>query len=172
MADSIFTAADIDRLFEERFLHPHPMIQKRLEALYLKSQGMKHKEICILLRISRASIANWLKTYKESGIDGVKALNYRKQWGELTSHQRTLEEHFRQHPPRTVQEAARVIKELTGLERQSTSVHRFLKITGLSYRKTGIVPGKADPQTQEEFKKKRSSRSWKTQDEGIEKCSS
>jgi transposase len=170
MADSIFTTAEIDRLFEERFLHPHPMIQKRLEALYLKSQGMKHKEICLLLRISRGSVANWLKIYKESGIDGVKALNYRKQWGELTSHQQTLEEHFRQYPPKTVQEAARAIKELTGLERQLTSVHRFLKITGLSYRKTGIVPGKADPQAQEEFKKKRSSRSWRMQDKELEKC--
>lgn len=168
MAD--FTAEDIERLFEERFLHPHPMIQKRLEALYLKSQGMKHKDICLLLRISRASIANWLKAYQDGGINAVKALNYRKKWGELTSYQQTLEEYFRQHPPRTVREAARKIKELTGLERQSTSIHRFLKIIGLSYRKTGIVPGKADPQAQEEFKKKHLSPCWRTQEEGVKKC--
>ncbi len=170
MANLIFTTADIERLFEERFLHPHPIVQKRLEALYLKSQGMKHKEICDLLRISRASITNWLKAYKEGGIEKVKAINYRKRWGELTSHQKTLEEYFRQHPPKSVREAIRAVKELTGLERQRTSIYRFLKITGLSYRKTGIVPGKADSQAQEEFKKKRSSPGWRKPEEELEKC--
>ena len=172
MARVIFTPEEIDRLFEERFVHPHPLIQKRLEALYLKSQGMKHSQICRLLRISRASISNWLKAYKEGGIERAKKLNYRKKWGDLTSHQEAVEEHFHTNPPRSVQEAMRAIKELTGLDRKRTSVYRFLKIMGLSYRKTGIVPGKADPQRQEEFKKKSSSRSWRKPDKGKEKYSS
>lgn len=161
MAKEIFTPDEIERLFEERFVHPHPLVQKRLEALYLKSQGMEHKDISRLLRISRASISNWLKAYKAGGIEAVKTLRYRKKWGDLTSHQETIEEHFRKNPPKSVQEAMRIIKDLTGLERKRTSVYRFLKIMGLSYRKTGIVPGKADPQKQEEFKKKSSNRSWR-----------
>jgi len=170
VADSIFSAVDIERLFEERFLHPHPMVQKRLEALYLSSQGMKHKDIALLLRISPVSISNWLRVYKESGLEGVKALNYRKKWGELSAHQPTLEEYFKQHPPRTVQEAIRVIKKITGLDRKYNSVYRFLKITGLSYRKSGIVPGKADHQAQEDFKKKSLNQGWKMQKMGKEKC--
>lgn len=166
MAKQIFTSEEIDCLYEERFLHPHPLIQKRFEALYLKSQGMEHREICRLLRISRASISNWLKAYKSGGLEGVKKLNYRKKWGDLTSHQETVEEHFRKNPPRSVQEAMRVIKELTGLDRKRTSVYRFLKIMGLSYRKTGIVPGKTDPQKQEEFKKKSLSQGWRKPDKG------
>jgi len=172
MTKETFTPDEIECLFEERFVHPHPMIQKRLEALYLKSQGMQHKEIARLLRISRASISNWLSAYKIGGIEAVKTLKYRKKWGDLTSHQKTIEEHFRNNPPRTVQEAIRVIKELTGLERKRTSVLRFLKIMGLSYRKTGIVPGKADPQTQEEFKKKSSSPGWRMPGKAKRKYSS
>lgn len=166
MAEVIFTLEDVERLFEERFVHPHPMIQKRLEALYLKSQGLQHAEICRLLRVSRASISNWLKAYREYGLEGVKRLNYRKKWGELTSHQETIEEYFQKNPPKTVQEAMRVIKEVTGLERKRTSVYRFLKIMGLSYRKTGVVPGKADTQAQEEFKKNILSQGWKKQEKG------
>ena len=172
MAKQLFTAEEIDRLFEERFVHPHPLIQKRLEALYLKSQGMEHNEIARLLRISRASISNWLRMYKTGGLEAVKALRYRKKWGELTSHQETIESHFRNNPPKTVQEAIRVVKELTGLERKRNSIHRFLKIMGLSYRKTGIVPGKTDPLKQEEFKKKSLSRSWRMRDKAKRKYSS
>ena len=169
MAEVVFSIEDIEKLFHERFSHPHPMIQKRLEALYLKSQGVSHKKICSLLRISRASIANWLKVYKEDGIEGVKKLKYRKKWGELSTHQQTLEELFRTNPPRTVQEAIRAIKKSTGLERHRTSVYRFLKGLGLSYRKSGLTPGKTNPETQEEFKKKLSNQGWKMPGKGREK---
>lgn len=171
MAKELFTVEEIDRLFEERFVHPHPLIQKRLEALYLKSQGMEHKEIARLLRISQASISNWLKMYKTGGLEAVKALRYRKKWGELTSHQETIEAYFRKNPPKTVQEAIHAVKKLTGLERKKTSIHRFLKIMGLSYRKTGIVPGKMDPQKQEDFKKKSLSRNWRMLGKAKEKYS-
>ena len=172
MSKEIFSSEEIDNLFEQRFIHPHPMIQKRLEALYLVSQGMQYKEIAKLLRISRVSIFNWVNTYKTEGIEAVKTLKYRKKWGDLTSHQQTLEEHFRNNPPRTVEEAIRTIKKLTGLDRKRTSVFRFLKIIGLSYRKTGIVPGKTDPHKQEEFKKKLWNQGWRMPDKETEKYSS
>ena len=34
-----FTQADIEQLHYERFHHPHPRVQQRMEALYLKALG-------------------------------------------------------------------------------------------------------------------------------------
>ena len=53
-----FTQEDIDKLHYERY--PHPLVQKKMEALYLKSQGIKHKDICSLRKISRTTLINSL----------------------------------------------------------------------------------------------------------------
>ena len=41
-----FTEEDTQALHHERFHHPHPRVQKKMEALWLKSQELPHKEIC------------------------------------------------------------------------------------------------------------------------------
>ncbi len=40
-----FTPEDIDALNHERFDHPHPRVQQKMEVVYLKSQ-LIHKDIC------------------------------------------------------------------------------------------------------------------------------
>ena len=149
-----FTEEAIKQLFKERYEHPHPRVQQRLEALYLKSQGIAHGKICQILNISARSFVNWLYIYKSEGIKGLKKLNWKGSQGSLSSHKQTLEDYFRENPPSSVREACQKIKELTGIERRETSVRCFLKSIGMSFRKTGLVPGKADPVKQEEFKKK------------------
>jgi hypothetical protein len=41
-----FTPEQIDALHHERFHHPHPRVQQKIEAVYLKSQGLLHQDIC------------------------------------------------------------------------------------------------------------------------------
>ena len=45
-----FTQENIDKLHYERYYYPHPLVQKKKEVLYLKSQGIKHKDICSLCK--------------------------------------------------------------------------------------------------------------------------
>lgn len=40
-----FSEADKQALLYERFHHPHPRVQIKMEALWLKSQGMEHQAI-------------------------------------------------------------------------------------------------------------------------------
>ena len=40
-----FTEAEQQILDYERYHHPHPRVQRTLEALWLKSQGVAHGEI-------------------------------------------------------------------------------------------------------------------------------
>ncbi len=39
MIQIAFTQADIEQLYYERFHCPHPQVQQRMEALYLKALG-------------------------------------------------------------------------------------------------------------------------------------
>ena len=149
-----FSSEDIDALFKERYLHPHPWVQERMEALYLKSQKVAHGEIQRLLKISTRTIVRWIRMYQQGGIEALKQLHWKGARSALTEHRPTLEEYFKKHPPMSVKEACAKIKELTGVERNKTVVRKFLRSLNMAFRKTGNVPGKADPEKQEEFKKK------------------
>ena len=42
MIQITFAKKEIDELHYERFHHPHPRVQRKMEALYLKSQTSKY----------------------------------------------------------------------------------------------------------------------------------
>jgi transposase len=149
-----FTAEDIDQLHYERFHHPHPRVQQKMEALYLKSQGCPHGKIGQLLRISKPTLLQYLRDYQAGGIAKLKELTFYRPQSELKQHQESLEAHFREHPPKTLAQAAAEIEELTGIVRSREQVRQFLQAMGMSCRRVGVLPAKADPDAQEEFLKK------------------
>lgn len=149
-----FTAEDIEKLHYERFHHPHPRVQRKMEALYLKSQGYPHWEIAKLIRVTKPTLLSYFRDYQAGGIDQLKVLTFYQPQSELKQHQETLETYFRQHPPKTLAEAATKIEELTGIVRSREQVRQFLKGIGMSCRRVGVLPAKADPEAQEEFLKK------------------
>ena len=165
-----FSKEEIDTLFKERYLHPHPRVQRRMEALYLKSQKVPHAKIRELVKISSRTLVDWIRAYQEGGIDALKQLNWKGAKGALNPHKDVLEDHFKRFPPTSVKDACIKIKELIGIERKESAVRDFLRSIGMSFRKTGNVPGKADPLKQEEFKKKLWSLSSKKQKKENEKC--
>jgi transposase len=145
------TPADIDALHHERFHHPHPRVQEKMEAVYLKSQGLLHKEICRLSRISENTLRSYLRQFQDGGIERLKRLDFAKPTSELADHRETLEDHFRQNPPRSTGQAAADIERITGIRRGPTQVRQFLKGLGLKCRKPGMIPAKADAAVQQEF---------------------
>lgn len=167
-----FSQSDVDMLFKERYSHPHSWVQKRMEALYLKSQNISHGEIRKLVKISSRTLVRWIRMYQEGGIEALKKLGWKGAKGALTEHRESLEEYFKTNPPISLKDACIKIKELTGIERRKIAVRDFLKSLGMSFRKTGNVPGKADRVKQEEFKKKRSNHSSRKRKKVSEKCSS
>ena len=71
-----FSEEEVNQLNYERYHDPHPLVQKRMEALYLKSQKLAHQDICRLCRISRTTLSLYLKTYLHGGIESLKQLAY------------------------------------------------------------------------------------------------
>lgn len=149
-----FTEEEIEQLHYERYHHPHPRVQRKMEALYLKSQGYQHKEIAKLIRVTEATLLKYFQDYKAGGIDKLKELTFNRPQSEMKQHQATIETYFRAHPPKTVAEAAAKIGELTGIMRSREQVRQFLKSMGMSCRRVGVIPAKADPLAQDEFLKK------------------
>jgi transposase len=154
MIKIIFTEEDISALRYWRFRHPDPRVQVRMEALYLRSQGVANAEILRLCGISKASFHRYLKAYMAGGITQLKHIDHYRPHSELTNYRTTLEAYFHQHPPATVAEAAAKIAELTGIVRKPTQVRQYLRALGMKPMKVGMLPAKADVEAQEAFKKK------------------
>ena len=151
MIQIAFTEAQIAALEYQRYRHPSPLVQKRMEVVYLKSQGLPHKEIARLCRISRQTLVTILHLYQQEGIERLKRFHFAGQPSALNQHSSTLEAHFRAHPPRTVAEAQATIEQLTGIRRSPTQIRAFLKRIGMQLRKVGAMPGRAhDPLKQQE----------------------
>jgi transposase len=146
-----FTPRDIDALHFERFHHPHPRVQLKMEAVYLKSQGLAHHDICRLARISENTLRSYLRQYQEGGVERLKRTDWDGPTSELADHLQAIEEHFRNNPPRSTAQAAADIERLTGVRRGLTQVRKFLKGMGLKFRKLGMIPAKADADVQREF---------------------
>jgi len=165
MIKLIFSASDIESLESERYTHPHPKVQRKMEALYLKSLNLEHHLICLICQIEEPTFVRYLRAYEKSGVAGLKHLGYAGQPSSLRAHKDALEEHFRKHPPATSAEAQDAIEKLTGVRRSPTQVREFLHRLGMKHRKTGFVPGPSDtPEKQAEqaaFVKKTSPGNWR-----------
>jgi transposase len=122
-----FTSADLDLIRHERYHHPHPRIQQKMEVLWLKSQGLTHAEIGRLADVSRRSVQRYLDAFADGGLDRVRHLPWKGKANELAAHHACLEDYFLEHPPRSTREAQAAIEQQTGIRRGLTQVRAFLK---------------------------------------------
>ena len=151
----VITKSEQAVLRVERYLHPHPMVQRKMETLWLKSQGVDDKTILRLASISRATLFRYYNDYREGGTEKLKEVNFHQPRSKLEEHRSSLEEHFFKNPPATVKQARDEIEKLTGIKRSETQVRRFLHKLGCRPRKIGMIPAKADAEQQEEFLEKK-----------------
>lgn len=156
-----FSDSDKAALSYERYHHPHPFVQRKMEALWLKSQGSAHKDICRLTDICSTTLTGYLREYQQGGVEALKTLPFRRPRSDLEDHRASLESYFREHPPASVKEAMAKIEELTGIRRSPDRVRAFLKRMGMKCRKVGMIPAKADVEVQEDFKKNSSNLAWR-----------
>jgi len=58
-----FTEEEKQALNFERYYYPHPHVQRKMETVWLKSQGLPHQEICRLADISPHTLCDYLRDY-------------------------------------------------------------------------------------------------------------
>ena len=122
-----FSQEDLQNLAQERYEHPDPRVQKRMEVLWLISQKVTHHEAARLAGVSRATAERYVACYRQGGVAALRHFDWCKPVSALEQHRDTLAESFCKNPPHTVAAACARIKEETGLERRPTQVRAFLK---------------------------------------------
>jgi len=147
-----FSTAEREALQYWRFHHLHVRVQRKMEVLYLKSQGVSTAEVCRLCAISRSTYARYLRAYRSGGIEKLKEGPLSRRHSELADYRVLIAADFRHRPPASVAEAAQRIEQLTGLKRGPTQGRQFLKSLGMKPRKVGQIPATADVEAQEAFK--------------------
>jgi len=127
MARLTFSEEERQALRRERFEHPHPRVQLRMEVLWLISGGESYADAARLAGVSHATVDRYVALWRGRGIEGLRQFDWQGPTSELATHQASLEELFRADPPHTVAEASRRIEEATGIKRGLTQVRQFLK---------------------------------------------
>jgi transposase len=141
MREFTFSEQDLKAIATGRYHHPHPHVQRKMEVLWLKSHGLPHQQIADLAGVSLRTAQRYLAEYLQGGLKQVCRCKWRGPKSALLRHERSVEEYFWDHPPRSTKEAAKVIFEQTGLRRGLTQVRAFLKThLGLRYRKVAAIP--------------------------------
>lgn len=158
-----FEPEAIEELKYERMHHPHPRVQQKMWALWLKSLDLPHHEVCRCVDITENTLRAYLQEYVSGGVDALRFVPFVGPHSQLDAHRTTIEAHFREHPPASAAAARVEIAKLTGVERSPTQIRAFMHRMGMNFRKVAAVPAKADPVAQEEFKKKNWSLSFRKQ---------
>ena len=121
MARLVFTEEEQQALDQERFEHPHSRVQRRMEVLWLISQGLAYPEAGRLGGVSDATVDRYVAIYRQGGREALRDLNWGKSSvSELVEHKESLEKMFRENPPHTIAEACQRIKDATGIQRAPT----------------------------------------------------
>src|SRR3954465_9394334 len=127
MREFTFSDEDLQAITNDRYPHPHPHVQRKMEVLWLKSHGLPHQQIAQLAGVSLRTVQRYLDDYRAGGLTRVRRCQWRGPKTVLLRHEQSIQEYFWDHPPRSAKEAARVIFEQTGVRRGLSQVRSFLK---------------------------------------------
>src|SRR5258705_4862590 len=113
-----FTPAIQDALNYERYHHPVPLVQRRMEALWLKSHGLPHGQIAQLVGITENTRRDYCQLYLDGGVERLKAVAIQGPASALQTDYTSLRASFRAHHPATIQEAQSKLQALTAIQRR------------------------------------------------------
>ena len=123
----VFSDDDCRTLATERYEHPDPRVQRRMEVLWLLSQGETQVRAGQLAGVSKATVERYVALFRRRGVPGLREFHWVKPTSVLEEYRPALEPEFRERPPHTVAEAMQRIEAITGVRRQETQVREFLK---------------------------------------------
>jgi transposase len=136
-----FTAEERWDLAHDRYHHPDPRVQRKMEVLWLKSYGLNHDDIAAYADVSRRTVQRYLDEYLDGGLPRLRRCPRNHPQSIMVEHEASLEEYFQGHPPRSTKQARAIIEQRTGVRRGLSQVRHFLKDRlGLRWRKVGAIP--------------------------------
>jgi hypothetical protein len=126
-----FTPVILEELNSERYRHPLPLVQRRREALWLKSQGLPHGQIAQLGNSTENTRRDYCQLYLAGGVERLKEVAIQGPESALQEHYASWAAYFRAQPPAPSKEAQNKSAALTGIKRSETQGREFLKKNSL-----------------------------------------
>lgn len=126
-------------------------VRKKLLAVSMHYEGVQHEIICGVLRVCSATLATYLKSYRDGGLPALLENRYYQPASSLAPFWQCLICSFKAAPAASAKDAVRRITNLIGITLSESQARRIMKKMGMKLRKCIPVPGKANHQLQFEF---------------------
>jgi len=126
----------------------------KINAIILLNKGYSYPEIEEALLLDERTVRRYKETYLKKGIGELLENKYKGGQPKLSKAQeKELYTHLDENIFSTASEVCEFVKSKFGIEYKSESMVKTLHRLGFVYKKTKIVPSKADKKKQEEFVK-------------------
>jgi transposase len=130
-------------------------VYQRLTAVLTLAEGKSRGEVAHLLGIGLSQLGEWLRVYRNNGLDGLCILHYKGDPGKLIAQQvDQLKEKVSTGCFRSSDQIRQWLKDTFGVSYTSSGVKDLLRRIGVSYHKVSGFLWKADPDKQHAFVKR------------------
>jgi transposase len=130
-------------------------VYQRLTAVLTMAEGKSREEVAHLLGIGLSQLGEWLRVYRNKGLDALCTLHYKGDPGKLTAHQvGRLKEKVSTGCFRNSDQIRQWLQDTFGVGYTPTGVKDLLRRIGVSYHKVSGFLWKADPDKQHAFVKR------------------
>lgn len=146
-----FSQNILTQIQHHRVHHPHHKVRQKMDALWQKSLGIPHWQICQVIGITGNTLRGYFREYQEGGLERILEIRFYHPTSELDAYKTCLKTYFTKHPPHSAAEAAAFIKRHLEIDLSPNRVLIFLKSLGIKRLKVGQIPAKADVEAQQTF---------------------
>ena len=130
-------------------------VYQRLTAVLTIAEGESREEVAHLLGVGLSQLGEWLRLYRNKGLDGLCALHYKGDPGKLTAAQvNQLKEKVSTGCFRNSDQIRQWLFDTFGVSYTPSGVKDLLRRIGVSYHKVTGFLWKADPDEQQAFVKR------------------
>jgi transposase len=130
-------------------------VYQRLTAVLTVAEGQSREEVAHLLGIGLSQLGEWLRVYRNKGLDALCILRYKGDPGKLTAQQvGELKEVVSTGCFRNSEQIRQWLQDTFGVSYTPSGVKDLLKRIGVSYHKVSGFLWKADPDEQHAFVKR------------------
>lgn len=124
----------------------------RIKTILCLDDGMSYTEIARILLLDDSTVRDYEEQYRSGGLDELLLDGYRGGTAKLTAEQeQKLEAHLEEHLYSTAAEICEHVKETYAILYTVDGMRHLLKRLKFVFKKTKLVPGKADGEKQRAF---------------------
>jgi len=124
----------------------------RIKTILLLDDGWSYSQIAEILLLDDQTIRNYELIFSQHGISGLLKTDYKGGLSKLSPEEElALKVHIMNHTYSSSSPIIEYVKQTFGHEFSNSGMVHLLERIGFVYKKTKLVPGKADSQSQQQF---------------------